>query len=924
MFSFVKNISIILPLLLFIVTSQTKAQEGRITGKVTDALTGETLPGASVIIQGTNTGASSDLDGEFQINGLKNGRYTLQVYYISFKTQLIENVNVTTDKPAFVQIKLQPEAQSLEAVKIEATAIKESENIILLEQKKATEIVQQIGAQELSRKGVSDVATAVTKTTGVSKTEGSNNVYVRGLGDRYNSSTYNGLPLPSNNPEKKNISLDIFTTDIVEFISIDKVYNNRIYGDFAGGNVDISAKQFNADKPYLTVEVGTSFNTRTVCEKTVPLKAGPDFFGFYTTPVPVTITEYSFIDSPDPVNYKPRNISFSMSGGTRKSFGKDKENPKEFTIFSTLNYGNEYSVKEGVAFGAVNSSGVPHKSFKMKTFDYATNTTGMLNAGLKLSKKHNVNYNLLFINSSQNSNEQYKGTIIDIADNDNGYMNRRSYERNRVMIHQLLGTHDFSKQTGLTWGFGFNNVTSDIPDRQQNTYRMVDGQYYFGQNQITDNHRYYHSLKENEIAGNLAFTLKLFPDAQESYKLKLTVGGTTRFKTRDFSATQFNFRIAASQRETVINPDSLSSFFNQANLDNAYFRIETFRGNSQVPFALDPQVYGGTQIIHGGYLTAEYKPVSRFTALIGLRTEYIFQEVTWNTQLDPSDKSDDFEIIELLPSITTKYELTPKQNLRFAASKTYTLPQFKERAMFIYEEVTQVKLGNPDLYLSDNYNADLKWEFFPKPSEIVSLALFGKYIMNPINEFAITSATNDISFINTGDWGYVAGIEAEIRKDLFTVGSSRISAGFNTSYMITEQELNSDKVREETIYIINFTHERARFTGASDLLVNGDLSYRYNLSKETADNITATVSYSYFSDRIYAIGTNNRGNIIESPFNALDFIIKAEFKQFKAGITLKNLLDPAIERYQANLNKDVLVISYKKGRVLGLSLSYRF
>jgi outer membrane receptor for ferrienterochelin and colicin len=97
-------------------------------------------------------------------------------------------------------------------------------------------------AQELARKGVSDVATAVTKTSGITKQEGSGNIFVRGLGDRYNSTTMNGLPIPSNDPEKKNLNLEIFSTDIVEYISIDK--GGSIYGDFAGGNVDIISKDY--------------------------------------------------------------------------------------------------------------------------------------------------------------------------------------------------------------------------------------------------------------------------------------------------------------------------------------------------------------------------------------------------------------------------------------------------------------------------------------------------------------------------------------------------------------------------------------------------------------------------------------------------------------------------------------------------------
>lgn len=149
---------------------------------------------------------------------------------------------------------------ALDEVVITTTVKKESQEALLVEQRKALEIKQSIGAQELSQKGVSDVATAVTKTTGISKQEGTGTIYVRGLGDRYNSSSMNGLPLPSNDPQRKNIDLDIFTTDIVEYISIDKVYNSKMYGDFAGGNVDIVSKDYNGNG-FLALGVKSSVNS---------------------------------------------------------------------------------------------------------------------------------------------------------------------------------------------------------------------------------------------------------------------------------------------------------------------------------------------------------------------------------------------------------------------------------------------------------------------------------------------------------------------------------------------------------------------------------------------------------------------------------------------------------------------------------------
>lgn len=900
------------------------AQNGSIKGFVKEKDSGESIPVANVVIVGTNTGTITDFDGNFELSNLREGYYDIQVSFISYKTETINGIKVTEKQNTEIVVELESESQMLKEVEISAEVKKDNENLLLMERQNSTQIVQQIGAQELERKGASDVASALAKVSGISKTEQNNDVYVRGLGDRYNSTTLNQLPIPSNNPEQKNVSLDIFSTGIVEYISIDKVYNTKLFGDFAGGNVDIVSKDFKGSR-FLKLGIGGNINTCCINKNKIPVKQGADLLGFTSSKPPASISNYEFSNPIDPTYTSPLGKSFSISGGNKYIIGADKH----INFFANLSFDNDIYLKEGITKN-VNSTGYPSKNLKFQNYRYNANTTGMINLGYRANKNNKINYNLVFINSSENSSEIYHGTIIDIADFDNGLLTRYTYEKNTVIINQLLGNHEINRSSKFTWGLAYNKITSDIPDRLQNTFRMLENNnYVFGQNQITDNHRYFHYLNENEIALNTVFEKTFFNDSdneynKDNYKLKLEFGYTAKYKIREFEATQFNFRIHSDQRNTVIDPYSLSTFFNQANLENGnYFRIETFRGNSQVPNVLDPQVYGGTQMIHGVFLNAEYHIKHNMVVIAGLRGEYIMQEVRWNTQLDPSDKSDLLQKPAILPVIVARYKINEKQNLRLGVSKTYTLPQFKERALFIYEDVTQVKLGNPDLYESDDYNLDLKWELFPGLGEIISLGAFGKYILNPINEVTISSATNDISFINTGNWGYVAGFELEARKEFISTYKNKLIAGANASYMHTDQELNSEKVQEETRYAVQFTNENARFTGASEWLLNADVSY-IKIWNENQNKVMVSIAYNFFSDRIYAIGTNQRGDIIEKSFSSLDFILKTELKSFEIVINIKNILNPNIETYQANFDKDITVLSYKRGINVSFGLSYTF
>ncbi|WP_321539941.1 hypothetical protein [Flavobacterium piscinae] len=195
-------------------------------------------------------------------------------------------------------------------------------------------------------------------------------------------------------------------------------------------------------------------------------------------------------------------------------------------------------------------------------YSYNTNSTGMFNVGYKFNPNHKINYNFLFVNSSSQVKDEFYGFIRDIAENDNGLIQRGTYTQNQLMINQLLGSHKISERIQFNWGGSFNRITSDMPDRTQNTLFFNENQngYVFAVNTTSDNHRYYQNLIEDELASTISFDYKFKKDTEDNYKGKLTVGYNGRFKTRDFEATQFNFKIANNQVNTVVDPNNLDTF----------------------------------------------------------------------------------------------------------------------------------------------------------------------------------------------------------------------------------------------------------------------------------------------------------------------------------------------------------------------------
>ena len=238
--------------------------KGTIKGMLTDKETNNApLAFANAIIKGTSVGVTTDEKGQYSLS-IAPGNYTIQFSYVGYENvevivKVIAGETITIDKV------LGSGGYKLEDVVIQKTLSREKETALLLEQKKAVEIKQSIGAQEMSRKGISDVEEGLTKITGITKV-GSRGLFVRGLEDRYNNLLINDLAAPTNNPFKKIIPLDLFPTDIVSVIDVYKTFNPNIYGDFAGGTFNIATSTSKGSKSVTKINIGVGYTTNNNLE----------------------------------------------------------------------------------------------------------------------------------------------------------------------------------------------------------------------------------------------------------------------------------------------------------------------------------------------------------------------------------------------------------------------------------------------------------------------------------------------------------------------------------------------------------------------------------------------------------------------------------------------------------------------------------
>lgn len=912
----------LLTVIFILIVGFAQAQmSGTIYGNVVDA-DGFGINTADIYIEGTLYSVYAEDDGSFELE-VESGTYEVVISALGYD-EVTENITINSGERIELSVALLGSAASsaleLGDVVVMGEANRESEASLLNVQRTAVIMQENIGSEELQRKGVSDVAGAVTKVSGISKQEGSSVIYVRGLGDRYNSTTMNALPIPSNDPEFKNIDLSIFSTDILTYVGIEKVYNGKFFGDFAGGNVNIVTKK-HTGKASFSVGMNARFNTNAMSDDDFKLQSGLHWFGFDKPENPRSLATYSFENTLNPKKSGTLGSGFSFSAGNRYRIGDDSR----LSFFITGNHDNDYtSIEDGYLKSGVNAQGnVQGKDFEeFNSYQYNTNSTAYLNLSYQINRQNHINFNSLFVNTSSQKLEEGAGYIRDNA-NEGGFQRRGTYLKNRLWVNQLLGEHRISNKTELNWGLGLNSIQSDMPDRFQNMIEWKShlNHYVIANSSASLNHRYFQTLQEDELVGQINLDYKFSESDDLGNRGKLTIGYSGRIKNRDFEAMQYN--MSPRNAFQYIEFDDIDAFYNQENYAAGLFNFTTFAGNS-----VEPQFYTGEQFIHAGFANIEYRLSPKLIGVVGLRTEFLNQTVDWNTTLDPAGDSNELEEFQILPSLNLKYEINPNQNLRFSASKTYTLPQFKERAKFIYEDWGDTTYGNPFVYSSTDYNADLKWEVFPAAGELFSIAAFGKYIENPINKFTVSSSTNDLSFANTGDSGHVFGAELEVRKSIYQSESeypTQFTLGANVSYAYTNQELSGEKIFKDTNGFLNanFTEDESKFQGASDLLVNADISF--NKDWENDKSLLMTLAYNYFSDRIYAIGTDSRGNIVEKGMGSLDFILRSKItRNIGVNITARNLLNPNFERVQENADQDISVQNYKKGANFSLGINYQF
>lgn len=876
----------------------------KIKGAVKDKLSKEPLIGATIRLIGTPVGAVTDMDGQFELNGMGvlEGMYDIEVKYVGYKTEVRRKVRVENGNLVILNLELETDSQELSDVVVVAKKNRENENMLLLEQQKAVIAVQSVGVKELSRKGVSDAEGAVTKVAGVSKQDGVKNVFVRGLGDRYNATTFNGFALPSEDPEYKNISLDFFGTDVIQSVGVNKAFNAGGSSDVGGATIDIVSKELIGSGNF-GIGISGGLNTQTLTADFLKMD-GVNSLGFANRTEPADNNSWGFKNKLDPSeNHLQVNRSYSISGGKRFHVG-DNEDPLSF--FVTAGHTTDYQYTDEVIRNTT-TSGTIYKDMNGQKYTQNISQLALANVDYDMQNRHHMSYNFMMIHSNAQSVGDYNGKNSIFSDDHGnlGLTRRQQTNDNLLIVNQLMTNWGLTKTLSLDAGASYNIVKGYEPDRRINNLTKAEDGYTLlrGNSQ----QRYFSTLNEDDMNIKAGLVYRLKDNVEEISNIRL--GYTGRFVDDNFEATEYNLTVGHSSAFPSLNDFSLDDYYNQENLSSGWFEIQK-----------NIDKYTVTKNIHSVYAEATYQFNRQWIVNLGMKYDKVDIDVDYNVNRGGSEGSDKIAKDYFLPSVNLKYNLNVKNSLRLGASKTYTLPQAKEISPYRYVGVNFNSQGNPNLKPSDNYNIDLKWDFNPSTGEVISLTGFYKLIKNPISRIEVASAGGYLSYENIADEATVAGVEVEIRKNLFvrpvgngTTGMSKLSFGLNGSYIYTNAKMPMATVSTGS-----------QLEGAAPWIANFDLSHNFSKGERSFIN---TLVLNYVSDKIYTIGTQGFQDIMEQGIVTLDFVSQAKLNKYLS-LTLKarNLLNPAykLSREANESGEKVVLGDYKKGINISLGVSCTF
>jgi outer membrane receptor for ferrienterochelin and colicin len=914
---------ILLIIICFVAALSVQAQKAKLTGKVTN-VKNDVLVGVTLTLKSDKSQVSkTDIEGRFSFNIDINKTYTLDFSYVGYKAKSIDVTAATTaNEEIILDVLLDESGKNLTDVVVSATRSSNkgaTDNALIAFQKNTNTVASVISAESIKRSPDRNTAEILKRTPGASIQEGKY-IIVRGLADRYNQAMLNGILLTSTEPDRKTFSFDLFPSQIIDNIIINKAFVPELPGEWAGGLIQVNTKDV-PTKNFFNIQIGTSANTLVTGKDFFKDQGGKtDYLGIDdgTRSLPAGYTTKSSFDTssnaskielakrmsnnwaPVMTTAKP-NISLQMNGGfTGTLFGK-----KVGGILG-INYANAYRFQDNVnnQNGIIDQKFNPISALKDSKYFQDINMGAIAGLSMFLNPLNKISYKAIVSVKTANTFNSRLG--VDYTRQDSLKGNEFVFGQNVFFTNQLNGEHSLSQKLKFNWYGAFNILDAYTPDQRRIIYTKgvnTSNPYVLNiSNSLSQQSgsRIFQTLSDYIYTGGGDLTLKV---KQQTIK----AGYMIQVKDRLYDAQLFAVylpRDNASLRQL----DAASAFVPQ-NFGNGSDDKFAFNSIQNRNFR-----YMANTILNAGFLQFDNKLTDGIRVVWGLRVENFDQLVGSVKQWDPRHTYS--KVTDYLPGVNATIKLGQKSNLRATVSQTVIRPELRElAALSIYDfELNASVSGNPSLKRTKITNLDLRYESYPSPGELFTFGVFYKNFDNPIESIYNegSGGSSLFSFQNVSK-ATAFGFELEGRKKL----STRFTLQANGSYInskIDDADLNVSRALQ----------------GQSPYLINTGLLYDV-----VEKGFNATVLFNQVGKRIYLVGDLQAGaatpDVFENPRALVDFQISKKFAENKAEFkfTISDILNQRQIFYQNNNSNtdydktnDATRFSRKFGTTFGVTLNY--
>lgn len=920
-FRFLASLSLCLGLALFGLSSEglvAYAQTGKIAGKVLDKKTGEPLIGANIRITSTGNGNVSDVDGTYVIEGIDPGEYIVTASYAGYQPETVSEVVVGKDSLTQLSFALSDEAAATTAtVVIRSARDRQSNSELQFLQKNSVTVLDGISAETIRRSPDRNTGDVLKRVSGAS-IQGNRYVIVRGLNDRYNLATVNGVVLPSAEADRKAFSFDIFPASLLDNLTIAKTATPDLPGEFAGGIIQVRTRDI-PEENFFSIQVGAGYNSQSTFksysytdngfandwlgiasdERKLPKDLAPgyrkdDKQAFTGLGVTARADQSKLFSDKNWIFERGKSASLNPSFQFVYS-RKIKLGPKESTsnkalgIIAAVNY---YHQNRLTLASRGRGSNYPDSGRIISNTDSSFLIGTTMGALLNVSMRFNDN-NRLTLKTFGNVIGEDQTIVRRYFDGSTGF-NGRSFSSwftgNQLVTSQFNGDHYFPsyRKIRLNYGLSFGQTSRDVPDYlrystfiDENTQKeivfvpIVPSPTQFG--------RTYVRLEEAAINGSLDLQIPI------NTNNGLKVGGLIQRKDRTFEARSFGFRNVSADPGALSNLP-LETLFSRNSISDSTYVLD------EITAATD--FYDAQSSINAAYLMIDDKFLNHFRVVWGARVEQFNQQIQV-----PSVKETnpivyeqtrlDTTYTDLLPSVNIIYALNDKMSLRLSGSRTLSRPEFRELAAFAFYDfnISSVVVGNPELIRTKIWNADIRWETFLLGGQSFSLSGFYKNFKDPIEQVNIGGSNPIFYFVNIPS-AELYGAEAEIRFKLTPLKRLLLWEQFdNIQFYANGALIQSGIIIRD--FASDTTVKSRPMQGQSPYIINAGLQYTNPKS-----GLGFNVLFNRVGRRIFQVGDDLNvigvagglppGNptIWEAPRSVLDLQISKRFAKQKGEVRL--------------------------------------